>query len=58
MSEFLLLVKLIRGREKKNKGEPDISLGTNHITELRLKLQVIQKNLEILQTPEFGYPKM
>lgn len=59
MSEFLLLVKLIRGRKKKekNKGEHDVSLGTNKIVELRLKLQIMCRNSEILQTPDVDPPK-
>lgn len=59
MPEFMLLVKLIRERGKAGeKGDHNVSLGTRQVRELRLKLQIIYKNLEVLQPPEFVFPKM
>lgn len=59
MPEFMLLVKLIRERGKGGKkGDHNVSLGTSQVRELRLKLQIICKNLEALQPPEFVFPKM
>ena len=60
MPGFLLLGKLMRerGKGRRKKGDHGVSLGTNQVAELRLKHQIIDKNLELLQPPKFGVFKI